>query len=76
MAVADKNTFCIHWSLIKLKNVTINSIQFITFGTDTRGGFATGGAHNQMTCVFRTFTVSYKRGLRHVTVNILSPLLR
>ena len=38
MAVADKNTFCIHWSLIKLKNVTINSIQFITFGTDTRGG--------------------------------------
>ena len=57
MAVADKNTFCIHWSLIKLKNVTINSIQFITFGTDTRGGFATEGAHNQMTCVFRLQSV-------------------
>ena len=57
MAVADKNTFYIHWSLIKLKNVTINSIQFITFGTDTRGGSATGGAHNQMTCVFRLQSV-------------------
>ena len=75
MTVADKNTFCIHWSLIKLKNVTINSIQFITFGTDTRGGFATGGS-SQSDDLCISFTVSYKRGLRHVTVNILSPLLR
>ena len=40
--MADKNTFCTHWFLIKLKNVTINKIQFITFGTDSRGGLISG----------------------------------
>ena len=40
--MGDKNTFCTHWFLIKLKNVTINQIQFITSGTDTRGVLVSG----------------------------------
>ena len=60
--MADKNTFCTHWFLIKLKNATINQIQFITFGTDSRGGLIPGELI--IRCVF--CLQSYKHGLLHV----------
>ena len=70
--MADKNTFRTHWFLIKLKNVTINQIQFITSGTDTRGGLISGELI--IRCVF--CLQSYKGGLWHVIEHLTTiPLI-
>ena len=71
--MADKNTFCTHWFLIKLTNVTVNQIQFITFGTDTRGGLISGELI--IKCVFCLQLQSDKPGLRHVIEYLTTPMI-
>ena len=64
--MADENTFCTHWFLFKRKNVTINQIQFITFGTDTRGGHI-WGAYNQMCFFLQSREHRLQHVIKHLT---------